>query len=43
MATTVNNSFFEFMKDVVNLDKDVVSSVRRSRDNLLENITSLTA
>lgn len=39
MATTVNNAFKEFMKNVVNLDSEVVSEARRSRDNLLENIT----
>ena len=38
MATTVNNAFDEFMKDIVNLDPDVVSNARESRDNLLENI-----
>ena len=38
MATTVNNAFDEFMKDIVNLDPDVVSKARESRDNLLENI-----
>ena len=38
MATTVNNAFDEFMKDIVNLDPDVVSKARDSRDNLLENI-----
>lgn len=39
MATTVNNAFAEFMKDVVNLDSDVVSKARSSRDNLLVNIS----
>lgn len=38
MATTVNNAFDEFMKDNVNLDPDVVSAARASRDNLLDNI-----
>lgn len=38
MATTVNNAFDEFMKEIVNLDPDVVSKARDSRDNLLENI-----
>ena len=38
MATTVNNAFDEFMKDIVNLDPDVVSRARDSRDNLWENI-----
>lgn len=38
MATTVNNAFDAFMKDIVNLDPDVVSKARESRDNLLENI-----
>ena len=39
MATTVNNAFSEFMTDIVNLDKDVVSEAKKSRDNLLENIS----
>lgn len=38
MATTVSNAFAEFMKDIVNLDPDVVSEARMSRDNLLDNI-----
>lgn len=38
MAITVNSAFDEFMRDVVNLDPDVVSEARGSRDNLLENI-----
>ena len=38
MATTVNNAFDDFMKDIVNLDPDVVSKARDSRENLLENI-----
>lgn len=38
MATTVNNAFSEFMTDIVNLDKDIVSEAKKSRDNLLENI-----
>lgn len=38
MATTVNNAFSEFMKDMVNLDADVVSAAYKSRDNLLDNI-----
>ena len=38
MATTVNNAFSEFMRDTVNLDSDVVSNARTSRDNLLDNI-----
>lgn len=38
MATTVNNAFSEFMKDIVNLDADVVSAAYKSRDNLLDNI-----
>lgn len=39
MATTVNNAFSEFMTDSVNLDKDVVTKARDSRDNLLSNIS----
>lgn len=38
MAKTVNDAFAEFMRDVVNLDPDVVAEARKSRDNLLENI-----
>ena len=38
MATTVNSAFSEFMKNTVNLDADVVSAARKSRDNLLRNI-----
>ena len=38
LATTVNNAFAEFMRDIVNLDPDVVSEARTSRDNLLDNI-----
>lgn len=38
MAATVNIAFSEFMKDIVNLDPDIVSAARTSRDNLLENI-----
>lgn len=38
MATTVNGAFEEFMRDIVNLDKDIVSAARISRDNLLSNI-----
>lgn len=38
MALTVNSAFSEFMKDIVNLDPDVVSAARTSRDNLLDNI-----
>lgn len=39
MATTVNNAFSNFMTDSVNLDKDVVTKARDSRDNLLSNIS----
>ena len=39
MATTVNKAFDEFMRDIVNLDSDVVSEARKSRDNLLDNIS----
>ncbi len=39
MATTVNNAFSKFMTDSVNLDKDVVTKARDSRDNLLSNIS----
>ncbi len=38
MATTVNNAFEEFMKDIVNLDSEITSEARKSRDNLLTNI-----
>lgn len=39
MATTVNMAFNEFMRDSVNLDPNVVSRARASRDNLLANIS----
>ena len=38
MATTVNSAFAEFMANVVNLDPDITSNARASRDNLLSNI-----
>lgn len=38
MATTVNVAFDEFMRDTVNLDSEVVSAARKSRDNLIDNI-----
>ena len=38
MAKTVNTAFGEFMKNTVNLEADVVSKARESRDNLLSNI-----
>ena len=38
MATTVNNAFDEFMRDIVNLDPEIVSAAKASRDNLLHNI-----
>ena len=38
MATTVNAAFEEFMKNIVNLDPNIVSAARVSRDNLLNNI-----
>lgn len=38
MATSVDNAFKEFLKDIVNLDLDVASKARSSRDNLIENI-----
>lgn len=38
MAKTVNGAFDEFRRDYVDLDPDVVSAARASRDNLLENI-----
>lgn len=39
MATTVNSAFDQFMKDTVNLDPSTVSAARKSRDNLLDNIS----
>lgn len=39
MATTVDNAFAEFMKDTVNLDPDITSTARKSRDNLINNIS----
>lgn len=41
MAMTVDEAFKEFMDEVVNLDPDVVTQARKSRDNLLENIDDL--
>lgn len=41
MANTVNKAFEEFMKESVNLDSGVVSAARKSRDNLLDNISEL--
>lgn len=38
MANTVNNAFAEFMKNIVNLDPNVTSTARKSRDNLIGNI-----
>lgn len=40
MATTVISSFNEFLKNSVNLDPKVVSEARKSRDNLLNNIST---
>lgn len=39
MATTVNIAFFEFMRDIVNLDPVITKNARASRDNLLSNIS----
>ena len=39
MAITVNDAFDEFMLDFVNLDPEVTSEARKSRDNLLSNIS----
>ena len=39
MALTVNTAFDEFMRNSVNLDPDIVSMARTSRDNLLDNIS----
>lgn len=38
MAKTVNTAFSEFMSNTVNLDADIVSNARKSRDNPLSNI-----
>ena len=38
MITSVNAAFDRFMRDTVNLDKDVVEAAKSSRDNLLDNI-----
>lgn len=38
MATTVNNAFSEFMRDIVNLNPNITSTARSSRDNLISNI-----
>ena len=40
MTSTVNNAFAEFMKNIVNLDPDITSKARKSRDNLIDNINS---
>lgn len=41
MATTVNNAFSEFMRDIVNLDSAQTEKARKSRDNLKNNIHDL--
>ena len=41
MATTVNNAFSKFMKDIVNLDSTQTEKARKSRDNLKNNIHDL--
>lgn len=41
MATTVNDAFAQFMKDIVNLDADIVATARSSRDWLLRQLDSL--
>ncbi|WP_300358574.1 hypothetical protein [Fusobacterium sp.] len=38
MATTVNNAFSDFMKNIVNLEPNKTSTARASRDNLINNI-----
>lgn len=38
MAKNVFDAFNEFMRDKIDLDPDVVSDARKSRDNLIENI-----
>lgn len=38
MATTVNDAFYEFLRDTVNLDSQDTSTARSSRDNLISNI-----
>lgn len=43
MAITVNIAFSEFMSNTVNLDADVVSNARKSRDNLLANIAEFSS
>lgn len=40
MAITVNNTFNEFLKNTVNLDPDITSKARKSRDNLISNINN---
>lgn len=40
MSSTVNGAFSEFMRDTVNLDITQTKTVRKSRDNLLNNIKS---
>ena len=36
---TVNQAFADFMQNTVNLDSEVVKAARKSRDNLLDNIS----
>ncbi|KJZ85231.1 hypothetical protein ClosIBUN13A_CONTIG124g01988 [Clostridium sp. IBUN13A] len=38
LATTVDQAFIEFLKDKVNLDPNITTKARSSRDNLIENI-----
>lgn len=38
MARTVDSAFSEYMRDYVNLDSEVVSNAKASKNNLLENI-----
>jgi hypothetical protein len=40
MSTTVNNAFYEFMRDKVNLDSGQTNKAKSSRDNLIENINN---
>lgn len=36
---TVNEAFADFIQNTVNLDSEVVKAARKSRDNLLDNIS----
>ena len=41
MATTINSAFNEFMRDYVDLEVDVVSTARTSRNWLVKQLNNL--